>query len=159
MSGTAGDPYGAAGDPYAAAGADMGAAAAAGVATAGAHMGAAAAAPHTLVFGADHSAPAQAPTYPAMRARIIDEATHRPFDLTSSKASIGRESKNDITVHDPNASRAHAELVLSPQGIWILTDLNSTNGTSVNGRRISSQPLQDGDRITIGTTNLVFSQA
>ena len=72
---------------------------------------------------------------------------------------IGRESKNDIAVHDVNASRTHAELRFEPQGIWTITDLGSTNGTLVNGREVATQPLSEGDRITIGMTNFVFTQA
>ncbi|MEG0147197.1 MAG: FHA domain-containing protein, partial [Raoultibacter sp.] len=57
-----------------------------------------------------------------------------------------------------NASRSHAELRFEPQGVWSITDLGSTNGTKVNGRIITSQPLYEGDQITIGVTNLVFTQ-
>ena len=67
------------------------------------------------------------------------------------------ESKNDIVVSDINASRSHAELTCDPQGIWRITDLGSTNGTLVNGFQVASQELEEGDRVTIGTTNFVFT--
>ena len=57
---------------------------------------------------------------------------------------------------DINASRSHAEIRMEPSGTWILSDLGSTNGTIVNGRKIKSAPLQDADRIIIGTTELEF---
>jgi pSer/pThr/pTyr-binding forkhead associated (FHA) protein len=41
---------------------------------------------------------------------------------------------------------------------WSVVDLGSTNGTELNGRRIDSAPLADGDRITIGGTDLVFGR-
>ncbi len=70
---------------------------------------------------------------------------------------IGRETGDDIVIKDPEISRKHARVVL--QGaFFVIEDLGSTNGTSLNGQRISAaNPLQDGDVITLGEkTNLVF---
>ena len=61
-----------------------------------------------------------------------------------------------MQVRDINASRHHAELVLQPQGVWVVTDLGSTNGTLVNGQEVATMPLKYGDRITLGTTELVL---
>ena len=94
-----------------------------------------------------------------MGARLIDTTNNRAYDLASARLLIGRESKNDIAVHDVNASRTHAELRFEPQGVWTITDLGSTNGTLVNGREVATQPLSEGDRITIGMTNFMFTQA
>lgn len=117
-----------------------------------------AAAPNTVVFagGAGQAKPlaSGAPT----NARLVDAASRRAFALGSMRLLIGRESTNDIVVHDINASRTHAELRLSHGSDWMLTDLGSTNGTFVNGRRIDSHQLQNGDRITIGVTEFVFEQ-
>lgn len=150
-------------DPFDVANASMGGAVGA---AAGAGMAAAAAAaPHgavaadTVVFAGGQQAASPVPARAAVRARLIDEANNRAYDLASSRLLIGRESKNDISVHDINASRTHAELRLDQQGVWVLTDLGSTNGTFVNGREIASHPLSEGDRITIGMTNFVFTQA
>ena len=99
------------------------------------------------------------PAQNAVRARLVDASSNRAYDLAAARVLIGRESKNDVTLHDMNASRTHAELRRDPSGVWVLTDLGSTNGTFVNGREITTQPLSDGDRITIGVTNLVFTQA
>lgn len=150
-------------DPFDVANASMGGAVGA---AAGAGMAAAAAAaPHgavaadTVVFAGGQQAASPVPARAAVRARLIDEANNRAYDLASSRLLIGRESKNDISVHDINASRTHAELRLDQQGVWMLTDLGSTNGTFVNGREIASHPLSEGDRITIGMTNFVFTQA
>lgn len=149
-------------DPFDVANASMGAAAGA---AAGAGMAAAAAPQHnavaadTVVFAGGQQAASPVPARAAVRARLIDEANNRAYDLAAARVIIGRESKNDIPVHDINASRTHAELRLDPQGVWVLTDLGSTNGTFVNGREIASHPLSEGDRITIGMTNFVFTQA
>jgi pSer/pThr/pTyr-binding forkhead associated (FHA) protein len=60
-------------------------------------------------------------------------------------------------VADGNASRRHAEVV-QDNASYVLVDLGSTNGTELNGRRITRETLADGDRITIGATDLVFGR-
>ena len=117
-----------------------------------------AAAANTVVFTGDPAA-MQQPQQQAGRARLIDTAANRAFDLASARVSLGRESRNDITIPDINVSRTHAEISLSPQGAWVITDLGSTNGTYVNGRAVASQPLNEGDHIAMGSTNFVFTLA
>jgi ABC-type multidrug transport system ATPase subunit len=63
---------------------------------------------------------------------------------------IGRAPDNDLVVDDLIASRYHAELRRALDGRYEITDLSSNNGTYVNGRRISAQPLTDGDTVGIG---------
>lgn len=116
------------------------------------------AAANTVVFTGS-PADLQQPHQAAGRARLIDTAANRAYDLTSARISLGRESHNTITVPDINVSRNHAEITLSPQGMWVITDLGSTNGTYVNGRAIASQPLNEGDHISVGTTDFVFTLA
>jgi len=80
------------------------------------------------------------------------------FDLPPSGPDgiiLGRDSASDIEIDDERASRQHAQLRPSPQG-WIVEDLNSTNGTRVNGFRTSAQLLLDGDQVTIGATQFRF---
>ncbi len=57
---------------------------------------------------------------------------------------------------DPNVSRTHAEI--RPRGgSWVLTDLGSTNGSRLNGRRLDgSEVLKPGDEIELGTSRLTF---
>jgi ABC transport system ATP-binding/permease protein len=62
---------------------------------------------------------------------------------------IGRASDNEVVVADLSVSRYHAELRRSPRGFEII-DLQSHNGTFVNGQRISAAPVADGDMIGIG---------
>lgn len=161
-------------DPFAIGAAAAGAGVAAG-AVAGAGMGAATPQPYpapqpqpqaqprmaaeTVVFAGGQQAATPMPAQAAVRARLIDTTNNRAYDLASARLLIGRESKNDIAVHDVNASRTHAELRFEPQGVWTVTDLGSTNGTLVNGREVATQPLSEGDRITIGMTNFMFTQA
>ena len=115
---------------------------------------------NTVMF-AGAGVPGQQPAQPqqASRARLIDTTANRAIDLASARVTLGRESRNDITIPDINVSRTHAEISLSPQGAWVITDLGSTNGTYVNGRAVASQPLNEGDHIAMGSTNFVFTLA
>lgn len=99
------------------------------------------------------------PDYRKVHARLVARSNHRPYDLAGSVVTMGRESANDISVKDVSASRYHAELKMTPQGTWVVTDLNSTNGTLVNGTKVASQPLYPGDVITIGKTDFEFTVA
>ena len=68
---------------------------------------------------------------------------------------IGRSKDCDVRVSDPNVSRRHAEVRQEGTTYWVV-DLDSTNGTTVNGRRQKRAKLEDDDRITVGSTELVF---
>jgi hypothetical protein len=71
-------------------------------------------------------------------------------------ATIGRSRQCDVALTDPNVSRRHAEI--RPRGgSWVLTDLGSTNGVILNGRRIDApQVVKAGDEIEIGTSSITF---
>jgi hypothetical protein len=71
-------------------------------------------------------------------------------------ATLGRSRKCDIVVDDPNVSREHAEI--RPRGgSWVLHDLGSTNGSSINGRRTDgAEVLKPGDEIELGTSTMTF---
>ena len=69
--------------------------------------------------------------------------------------TIGRLPESTIVVNDPNASRRHAEIRRSGNDA-VVVDLNSTNGTRVNGATIRERVLNDGDQIVIGTSVLRF---
>lgn len=85
---------------------------------------------------------------------IIDVGGQR-YILTGAVTVIGRGSTADITVDDAGVSRSHLELKVTPGGV-IATDLNSTNGTYVEGHRITAATLLDGNTITIGKTRIMF---
>jgi Protein of unknown function (DUF3662)/FHA domain len=82
----------------------------------------------------------------------------RRYPLSGPVTMIGRSSACDVPLDDASASRRHAEL-RRRGGKTVLVDLDSTNGTLVNGRRVREAPLRAGDRITIGTTTIVFERA
>ncbi|MGV0786959.1 FHA domain-containing protein [Mycolicibacterium sp. XJ2] len=80
----------------------------------------------------------------------------RPPDNVPGAVKIGRATDNDIVVPDVLASRHHATLVPTAAGTEII-DNRSINGTFVNGARVESALLRDGDTVTIGNIDLVFS--
>lgn len=77
--------------------------------------------------------------------------------LEADRTTIGNATENDISLaDDSSASHLHAVLERFPAG-WCVTDLGSSNGTSVNGERIwSSRRLRHADEIRIGQTRLIF---
>ena len=73
------------------------------------------------------------------------------FELAEGEIGLGRGVRNEIRIQDGEASRAHARLALR-EGRFVLTDLQSSNGTYVNGRRIDKQALRVGDEVQVGRT-------
>jgi len=78
-------------------------------------------------------------------------------ELDGGRATIGRSKDCDIQLADPNVSRKHAEVRQEGAAYWAV-DLDSTNGMEVNGRRQKRAKLRQGDRITLGSTELVFKR-
>ena len=100
-----------------------------------------------------------------MEARLI--ATAGPlkgtvFSLSEQETYIGRNPDNLVWIHDPNrptnrsVSRRHC-LIRREAGQFSVRDLDSLNGTFVNGATVKEQPLEDGDQIAIGDSVLVFA--
>ncbi|MFC2030230.1 FHA domain-containing protein [Chloroflexota bacterium] len=81
------------------------------------------------------------------------------FPLERSMICIGRTGDNDLTLPEHGVSRRHASIRRVSQG-WLLTDLGSTNGTYVEGRRIGeAHLLQPGERVAIGSSVFLVQQA
>jgi hypothetical protein len=70
---------------------------------------------------------------------------------------VGRHPTVTFPLEDTLTSRRHFR-VFQDGGMWMIEDLGSTNGTRVNGQRVSRQPLVDGDAIGLGQTEIVFVQ-
>lgn len=81
----------------------------------------------------------------------------RLVPLTQTVTRIGRKSDNDVVLSDQHVSRYHAE-IRYVEGDFILVDLKSTAGTSVNGTRIREALLKAGDVISIGGVPLIFGR-
>lgn len=79
------------------------------------------------------------------------------FELLSVSTTLGRESTNQIQLHDTEVSRHHARLDRGADGDWTLVDLGSSNGSFVNSGRVSAHQLTSGDRVQLGSTLMIFS--
>jgi pSer/pThr/pTyr-binding forkhead associated (FHA) protein len=90
-----------------------------------------------------------------IRSSAIDENTE--FELDSTGISIGRGGPNDVRLDgDDYASANHARVEPRRDGVWI-EDVGSTNGTFVNGVRLSrARKLASGDLVRVGGTDLRF---
>jgi hypothetical protein len=94
---------------------------------------------------------------------LIDLLAHR-IALRAPKTTLGRAADCDIVIADPRASRHHAEIAAQlslpdadASSGHLLRDLNSTNGTWLNGRRLSApERLRDGDVIEVGGARFTF---
>jgi hypothetical protein len=74
------------------------------------------------------------------------------YELANDVITLGRDITNDIVINDPEVSRHHCRLTRTPSG-YTLEDLGSTNGTFVNGQRLSAaRPLSNGDMVGLGET-------
>ena len=82
----------------------------------------------------------------------------RSIELTGDQFTIGRKTDNDLPIEDHTVSSRHAKLV-RVQSVYFIEDLNSTNGTAVNGKPIERAQLHDADVITIGQHRLIFQDS
>ena len=89
------------------------------------------------------------------RERVTLSGSGQRHAVDKRRVVIGRSKDCDIQLADPNVSRRHAEL-RQEGAAWWLVDLDSTNGVDVNGRRAARAKLEHGDRVTLGSTELVF---
>jgi hypothetical protein len=89
------------------------------------------------------------------RALLAVGGRHLPLPAEGGVV-IGRSRDCDVVLEDTGVSRRHAELRPDAGG-WTVTDLGSTNGVRVNGRDIrGAHPLRAGDRLELGSTEVVF---
>lgn len=82
-----------------------------------------------------------------------DEVAH---DLLDPVVTLGRLDENALHIDDPSVSSRHAQLTVQESGNYLLRDLNSTNGTRVNGERITEVTLRPGDRVRFGKIEAVY---
>jgi Protein of unknown function (DUF3662)/FHA domain len=102
----------------------------------------------------------------ALTARLVEPEGGRPIGvlelptgqrvaLGDFVVSVGRLPECTITLHDTNVSRKHAEIRPTDNG-FVVVDLGSTNGTLVNGHKVTEHVLRDGDALSFGATTLTF---
>ncbi|HVH67042.1 MAG TPA: FHA domain-containing protein [Gemmatimonadales bacterium] len=131
-------------------------------------------------FYADVAAPPASPPPPSDATHRLRETVHgmeaavRPSDSLASflvrsgaligrrlvirtpVVNVGRADYNDVVVPDPSVSTSHAKLQRR-EGVWVLVDLDSTNGTFVDGERVKGEaPLAPGAMVRFGDVQLVF---
>jgi hypothetical protein len=97
---------------------------------------------------------AQQPASPVAARLVITEGSREGMEmpLGGGPITIGRSSESNVVIRDDYTSTNHARLDLRADG-WLLTDLESTNGTFVNGQKVSAPVVvAAGTPITIGTT-------
>jgi hypothetical protein len=95
-------------------------------------------------------------TVVAKFARLIaQEGTPPPEYQLGPRTSIGRVRENEISIPKPSVSRKHAVIAQTPEG-YVITDLDSGNGTFVNDQRVKTRKLEDGDRVRLGDRAFVF---
>ncbi len=80
------------------------------------------------------------------------------FPLHGFEVTLGRGAENDIVIKDEMVSSRHARITIR-RDMVIIDDLDSTNGTIVNGVRVDSHILKPGDRILLGSTELIYRSA
>lgn len=116
-------------------------------------------APQTMRFDdqAGHAAETVVARHAPQQPRLVDLTTNRSFPLTQDRILLGRALSSNIAIEDLTVSRTHAEIRREGAQAWSIADLGSANGTLVNGRHIASVMLQEGDRITVGTTTFLFT--
>ncbi len=86
----------------------------------------------------------------------LDNADKTAFPLFETEYSIGREATNMIQIPDSSVSGSHARIRKTPDG-YLLEDLNSRNGSYVNGERIQSRMLKNDDKIRLGKVHMIFN--
>ncbi len=85
----------------------------------------------------------------------IDGVVIKEVQLTKDRTTLGRRPYNDIVIDNLAVSGEHAVIQIA-DGEAVLEDLNSTNGTYINGKAIKKQPLQNNDSIEIGKYKIRF---
>jgi hypothetical protein len=105
-------------------------------------------------MGGGYDAPHQGQPAPPTGPRLVS-GDGRQYAITMGSTTIGRGEQAQIRLPDVGISRVHVRIDFDG-GQVIVTDLGSTNGTLVNGQRISTIALQPGDMIQLGTTSLTL---
>jgi hypothetical protein len=112
----------------------------------------------TMIYRAPAPPTPEAPPAEPVREVVTLTVAGRTHEITKPSVILGRSREADVRVADVNVSRRHAELRQEGAGYWIV-DLGSTNGLEVNGKRTDRSRVRDGDRITMGSTEIVFGRS
>ncbi len=90
--------------------------------------------------------------------RVTDPHKGKEYTLHPGRTTLGRNKDNDVVLDEPTVSAVHARIV-NEKSEWRVINLLSSNGTFVNGRKITQHPLRHGDRIRFGEVAFYFEAA
>ena len=98
------------------------------------------------------------------RITIGNQTKEIPLELIpgGKRLSVGRVSDNELSLNDGSVSKIHAALTMNPQGTLLVADTGSTNGTFINGRRISygeARQIEEGDVVGFGDVEVRFRKS
>ncbi len=89
----------------------------------------------------------------------LPDGSEQEFEISKSQVTLGRGLTNDIILQDAKISRSHACITFDAQGGASISDLGSTNGTYINGVRITQAALVPGQVVMLGDCQLVYEQS
>jgi len=93
--------------------------------------------------------------YQASLVIVKGRSSGMEYTLTTTYSVIGRDKDADVMLKDPLVSRQHA-VVIYHDGSYVVKDLDSTNGTHMNGAVVKQATLRHGDTFRVGDTTLQF---
>ena len=93
----------------------------------------------------------------ASRLVLMKEGGETSFPLVRDTYTVGRHKNNDIVISDPKVSAFHARLDRSATG-FLVVDLKSRNGSFINGKRVETGPLANGDELRMGPAKLIYRE-
>ena len=105
--------------------------------------------------GDDSAIPTAAYRSASALATVTVSDTGHDVALKGDRVEVGRLGSCDICLADVNVSRIHSAFVREGEG-WAIEDLDSTNGTLLNGERVTHTRLHNGDRVQVGATQLIY---
>lgn len=111
-----------------------------------------------VVIGRSREVPILQLARPVYLRGVFGHYENRVFEIYTKTVSIGRSPYNDIVLQSSSVSSRHAVLS-TVDGAWSIKDLDSSNGTYVNGDRIVQGQLLDGDDLLLGEEEFVFNPA
>ena len=94
---------------------------------------------------------------PAYFIKFADETGPKTHEFSSGELILGRAPECQVVLKDFGISRQHAKLIADAGGVRIM-DLGSKNGTKVNGSLVTQSPLRDGDKVSLGSLDIVFGK-
>ena len=96
----------------------------------------------------------------ALIIQTVDGVIVNRFDIDKAGLTIGRAASNQVQIDDSAVSTNHAEILVEDNGegrqVFVIRDIDSTNGTFLNEQKVQRQPLHHKDIIRVGWNNFVF---